>query len=528
MQKAKGKQNAVAAAVFAGALSSASLTAEAATCESLTSLTNPTTTVTMAQTVARGAFTQPARLSTAAQGAPGGGGQAGAANAPATPPPNPFAALPAFCRVAVTLKPTPQSNIKAEVWLPASGWNGKLQVVGNGAFAGSISYAAMATALAAGYAAASTDTGHTGGAANTVVNKEVLTDFAHRAVHETTVAAKKVVDGFYGAPPKLSYFNGCSTGGRQALTEAQKYPDDFDGIIAGDAAAHGLNLAFGQLWFYQAMSKNPASVIPREKFAVMHNAVLQACDASDGARDGVLENPLACRFDPQVLACKDGVDGASCLTPPQVEAAQKIYGGAKNTRTGAQMFPGLEVGSEANWSPTPVGYAVDLFKYVVFRNPNWDPNTLNFDGHYGLTGESEWKLLDADNPDLAPFFKSGGKLLMYHGWSDPGIPARSSVSYYESARAATGRAADESLRLFMVPGMGHCRGGQGVNTFDFVAALDQWVTNGKAPATIPASRVQNGKVDRTRPLCAYPQVAIYKGSGNMAEAASFECRAANR
>src|SRR5688572_2865341 len=353
MQNSKCKRNVVAAAVFTGALLCRSLPADAATCESLTSLTNPTTTVTMAQTVARGAFTQPGRggrLTTAAQGA----AQAGAANAPTTPPPNPFAALPAFCRVAVTLKPTPQSDIKAEVWLPASGWNGKLQVVGNGAFAGSISYPAMGTAMRAGYAAASTDTGHTGGAANTVVNKEVLTDFAHRAIHETTAAAKRVVDGFYGAAPKLSYFNGCSTGGRQALTEAQKYPDDFDGIIAGDAAAHGLDLAFGQLWFYQAMSKNPASVIPREKFAVMHTAVLQACDANDGARDGVLENPLACRFDPQVLACKDGVDGPACLTAPQVEAAKKIYGGARNTRTAAQVFPGLEVGSEALWSPTPV------------------------------------------------------------------------------------------------------------------------------------------------------------------------------
>ena len=487
--------------------------ADAATCESLTSLAVPNTTVTLAQIVAPGTFTQPGR-----------GGRAGAAN--------PFAKLPSFCRVAVTLKPSAQSDIKAEVWLPASGWNGKLQVVGNGAFAGSVSYPAMATALAAGYAAASTDTGHTGGAANTVVNKEVLTDFAHRAIHETTVAAKKVVDAFYGGAPKLSYFNGCSTGGRQALTEAQRYPDDFDGIIAGDAAAHGLNLAFGQLWFYQAMSKNPASLIPREKSALMHSAVLAACDAGDGAKDGVLENPMACRFDPKVLACKDPStalgtsDTSTCLTPEQVEAAQKIYGGAKNTRTGTQVFPGLEVGSEANWSPVPVGYAVDLFKYVVFKNPNWDPNTLNFNGHYALTAENEFKILDADNPDLTPFFRSGGKLLMYHGWSDPGIPARSSVSYYESARAKTGRAADESLRLFMVPGMGHCGGGQGVNTFDFVAPLDQWVSSGKPPATIPASRVTNGKVERTRPLCAYPQFAVYTGSGSLDDAANFACRAA--
>ena len=482
--------------------------ADAQTCERLTSLALPNTTITIAQGVAPGAFTPPA-----------GRGRAGG--------PDAFAALPAFCRVAATLKPTPQSDIRIEVWLPSSGWNGKLQVVGNGAWAGTISYPAMATALAGGFAAASTDTGHTGGAANATVNKEVLTDFAHRAIHETTAAAKKIVDGFYGGPPKLSYFNGCSTGGRQALTAAQRYPDDFDGIVAGAPAAHGLNLAFGQVWFYQATNRNPASVLPREKLTLLHDAVLAACDANDGARDGVLENPLACRFDPQVLACPSsggGQAGASCLTPPQIEAAQKIYGGAKNTRTGRQVFPGLEVGSEINWTPTPATYAIDLFKYVVFKNPNWDPNSLNFDGHYALTGEDEFRVLDADNADLAPFFKSGGKLLMYHGWSDAGIPARGTVSYYESVREKTGRAADESLRLFMVPGMGHCGGGQGASTFDMIAALDQWVASGKPPPTIPAARVRDGKIDRTRPLCAFPQFAVYKGSGSIDDAVNFECR----
>jgi feruloyl esterase len=273
------------------------------------------------------------------------------------------------------------------------------------------------------------------------------------------------------------------------------------------------------------MSKNPASVIPREKLTMMHEAVVQACDANDGARDGVLENPLACTFDPKVLACKDGADGANCLTAPQVEAALKIYGGAKNTRTGVSVYPGLERGSEGAWSPTPVGYAVDLFKYMVFRNANWDPNWLNFDGHYALTAESEFKLFDADNPDLTPFFKSGGRLLMYHGWSDPGIPARASISYYQTAREKSGRAADESLRLFMVPGMGHCGGGDGASTFNMVAAIDAWVTSGKAPASIPASRVRDGKVDRTRPLCPYPQFAVYKGSGSLDDASNFECRA---
>ena len=479
----------------------------AATCDSLMSLSLPNTTITSAQAVAPGAFTPPG----------GRGGRAGG--------PNPFARVPAFCRVAATLKPTPQSDIRIEVWLPASGWNGKLQVVGNGGWAGSISYPAMATAVAAGYATASTDTGHTGGAANATANREVLIDFAHRAIHETTAAAKKVVDALYGGPPKLAYFNGCSTGGRQALTAAQRYPDDFDGIVAGDPAAHGLNLAFGQIWFAQALGKDPASMIPRETLTALHQGVLAACDANDGATDGVLENPLACTFDPQVLACSSsgGAAQPGCLTTAQVDAVRNVYGGAQNTRTGRQVFPGLERGSELGWSPQPVGYAVDLFKYVVFKNPNWDPNSLNFDGHYALTAESEFGVLDADNPDLTPFFTSGGKLLMYHGWSDPGIPARASVSYYESVRARTGARADDSLRLFMVPGMGHCGGGTGVNTFDMVTPLDQWVTAGKAPAEVPASRVRNGVSDRTRPLCAYPQIAIYKGTGSLDDAANFSC-----
>lgn len=495
--------------------------AMAQTCERLTSLGNATTTVTAAGAVAAGAFTQPGgRPSTNAQGAPsaveGRGGRAGG--------PNPFASLPAFCRVAATLEPTPQSNINVEVWLPSAGWNGKLQVVGNGAFAGTISYAAMATALAAGYAAASTDTGHTGPASNTFVNKEVVTDFAHRAIHETTVFAKQAINALYGAAPKLSYFSGCSTGGRQALTAAQKYPDDFDGIIAGDPAIHGLNLAFGQIWISQALTKLPASTIPRAKLAMMHTAAMQACDANDGVRDGVLENPMACTFDPKVLACRDGSDGATCLTAAQVEAAQKVYGGAKNTRTNANVFPGLERGSEKDWPAAPVGYAVDLFRNMVFRTPTWDPNWLNFDGHYALTAESEFKLFDADNPDLAPFFKSGGKLLLYHGWNDEGIPPRATVSYYETARKQTGGAADEAMRLFMVPGMRHCRGGDGTDTFNAVAALDQWVTSGKPPASIPASRVRDGKTDRTRPLCPYPQVARYTGKGSTDDAANFVCK----
>jgi feruloyl esterase len=481
--------------------------ADAATCESLTALSLPNTTVTLAQSVAQGGFTQPA-----------GRGGRGA---------NPYAALPAFCRVAVTLKPTPRSDIKAEVWMPSTGWNGKLQVVGNGSFAGTIGYAAMADALASGYAAASTDTGHTGPAANTFVNEDVLNDYAYRSIHETTVAAKQIVDGFYGGVPKFTYFSGCSTGGRQALQEAQRYPDDFNGIVAGAPGLLASRQAFAQNWMYQA-TVDPAAALPREALTLVHDAVLNACDALDGAKDGVLENPLACRFDPRVLACPSTTLGGgtpnSCLTAPQVEAVRKIYAGPSNPRTGDPIFPGLERGSELGWSAGPVGLAADYFRFIVFKDPNWDPKTLNFDSHVALVASRpEFQPLDATKTDLTAFTSRGGKLLMYQGWAENGIPPRNVATYYDNVKAKTA-GANDAVRLFMIPGMGHCGGGDGATTFDMLAALDQWVTTGKAPAAIPASRVRDGKVDRTRPLCAYPQFAVYKGSGSVDEGANFECR----
>jgi feruloyl esterase len=471
-------------------------------CEAVTSqLKLAHATVTLAQPVATGAFTPPGR-----------GGRGG----------NPFTTLGAFCRVAATLKPTPQSDIKMEVWLPSTGWNGRLQVVGNGAFAGTLSYPAMATALAAGYAAASTDTGHTGPSSNTFVNEEVLIDFAHRAVHETTVAAKKIIDLVYGEAPKWAIFNGCSTGGRQALTAAQQYPDDFNGIIAGAPGSYTSLQAFGQIWIAQAMAA-PGAALPPETLTRLHQAVLNACDALDGARDGVLENPLACTFDPKALVCRQGADPASCLTPAQADAASKIYAGASNTRTGASIFPGFERGSELGWSPTPVSYAVDFFKYRVFKDPNWDHKQLNFDSHLALVSKPENQILDATDPDLSKFVGRGGRLLMYQGWAEPGIPPRNIVTYYRQVQKKT-KKADEAVRLFMVPGMGHCGGGDGASTFNMVAALEAWQATGKAPETIPASRTRNGVVDRTRPLCAYPKYAVYKGSGSQDEAGNFECR----
>jgi feruloyl esterase len=477
--------------------------AAAAPCESLVSLAVRNGTVTMAQTVAAGAFTPP----------PGRAGAPGGANV--------FATLGPFCRVAVTLKPVPRSDIKAEVWMPSSGWNGKLQVVGNGGFAGTISYPAMATALAAGYAAASTDTGHTGPSANTFANEDALVDFAHRAIHETTVAAKTTVSGFYGNAPRVSYFAGCSTGGRQALTAAQRYPEDFNGIVAGAPASHTSTQAFGQIWFAQALA-DPAGAVPREKLTLVHDAVLNACDVLDGAKDGVLENPLACAFDPQVLVCKPGADPATCLTDAQATRVRKVYAGPANPRTGAQIYVGLERGSEPGWNPVPVGYAVDYFKYIVFKDPSWEPISLDYDTHVARAATGDNRIFDANSPDMSAFTKRGGKLILYQGWGEPGIPPANLVRYYGEIQSKTSNAKD-AVRLFMVPGMGHCGGGTGVNTFDMVAPLDRWVTGGPAPSEVPASRVRNGVSDRTRPLCAYPQIAVYKGTGSLNEAANFSC-----
>ena len=476
-----------------------------APCESLSMFSQPHVTVTLAQTVAPGAFT-----------APGRGGRGATA----------FANLPSFCRVAATLTPSSDSDIKIEAWLPTAGWNGKLQAVGNGAWAGNISYPAMATALAAGYAAVSTDTGHSGGDAKFMVgHPEKLVDFEERAVHEMTVIAKAIVSAYYGSQPKQVYFNGCSTGGRQALTEAQRYPLDFDAIIAGAPANAVRRQTFGQIWLWQATHKDETSRLTADQFAVLHTAAVNQCDALDGVKDGVIENPLKCKFDPSVTLCKLGdLDG--CLTAPQVEAAKKIYAGASHARTHRPLYPGLEPGSETGWNMSvaarPVGYAEDFFKYILHNDAAWDPKSLNYDADVAAVAKLKTGL-DATDADLSKFVAHGGKLLIYHGWSDPGIPPRNSVNYYESVLKATPNAGG-AIRLFMVPGMGHCGGGDGTSTFDMPAAVDAWVTTKVAPSTIPASRMSDGKIVRTRPLCAYPSVATYKGTGSTDDAANFTCK----
>jgi feruloyl esterase len=488
-------------------------------CETLAKFTLPDTSITLAQSVAPGEFTNPEGFR------PGPGDPSAKALAGA------LKELPSFCRVAATLKPTPDSDIKVEIWLPAMNWNRKYEAVGNGGWAGSISYSAMAEALRNGYATSSTDTGHSSaGGSFALGHPEKLIDFAWRSEHEMTLKAKALIKAFYGDDPKLSYWIGCSSGGKQGLKEAQKFPDDYDGIVAGAPVLNWTHRSIEALWVAQAALKDPASFIPPEKYPLIHQAAIAACDARDGLKDGIIGDPAGCHFDPGTLECKDGGD-QQCLTHPQVEAVRKIYTSPVNPRTGERLSPRFEPGSELGWraiagGPDPFGAANDYFKYVVFRDPNWNWRTFNLDGDPALADQVDDGTINATSADLKRFVAHQGKLILYHGWTDTNITPAATVDYFERVTEQMGGAAEtaQSVRLFMVPGMNHCGGGEGPNVFNMVGTLERWVENGKAPDQVLASHLTGGKVDRTRPLCPYPRTAQYLGTGDPNDAANFVCK----
>jgi feruloyl esterase len=479
----------------------------------LKSLSLPDATITAAQLVPAGPFTPPGAPTPVALSAP--------------------SMLPAYCRVNAVLRPSSDSSIEMEVWLPAADWNGKFQAVGNGGWAGTISnlsYQNMTVALEEHYATASNDTGHKGNigdASFALGHPEKLVDFAYRAVHEMTVKSKSIIAAFYGQSPRLSYWNGCSTGGRQGLMEAQRYPEDFDGIIAGAPANYMHHLLAWSMQVGLNTFKDKESLIPPAKYPLLNQAVLTACDSLDGVRDGVLGDPRTCHFDPSTLLCRAG-DSNQCLTAPQVESAKKIYGPLK-TKSGALFFPGLERGTELTWGPLaggpePFGIALSAFKYVAHEDPNWDWRTFDLERDTALIDEKAG-FIHAIQPDLRAFKARGGKLLLYHGWSDQLIPPENTINYYSSVLAKMGPKQDNWLRLFMEPGMQHCAGGPGPNQFNAVGAMERWRESGVAPDQIIASHVTNNRVDMIRPLCSYPQVAVYKGIGSTNDGTNFVCKA---
>jgi feruloyl esterase len=475
---------------------------QAQPCDRLSQLASPTVSITLAKVMDAGNLTP-----------------AGSTNA--------LQNLPPFCRVAVDLKPTPDSDIHIEVWLPTSQWNGKFIAVGSGGWGGSLSYGEMADALRRGYATSATDDGHTGPSASFVVgHPEKLIDFAYRAEHEMTVEAKTLIHAFYGSDPRYSFWNGCSGGGREGLLQASRYPDEFDGIIAGDPAnirrnAWALGLAVQTF-------KDPEAYIPPAKYPMIHRAVLEACDAKDGLKDGLIEAPESCNVDFKSLQCKV-VDGPDCLTAHQVQTAQTITSPVA-TKTGRILFPRVEPGTELRWSrlaggPLPADLFLDEFRYVVYQDPNWDWRSFDLERDSAKAHAID-KNVDELNPDLTAFEKHGGKLLLYHGWADQQVAPGSSVEFYKAVLDSSGGPEQTSnwIRLFMAPGMAHCSGGEGPDTFDKISTMEQWVEQGKTPEQIIAAHKTAGKIDRTRPLCPYPQVAHYNGTGSIDEASNFSCR----
>jgi len=521
------------ATLLAGLLAGVNALFAGQDCAALAKLSLPDTTIARAESLAGGAFTPP--------GHP------------------PISHLPAFCRVSGTIKPSMDSDILFEVWMPAAGWNGRFFGVGNGGFAGSISYDQMASVLAHGYATASTDTGHRGGMADATwarQHPEKVIDFGYRAIHDLTVNAKSIVAAYYGGPPAHSYFSSCSNGGRQALMEAQRYPGDYDGIIAGAPANYWTHLLANAVWNLLALQGD--AYIPSQKLPAIQSAALAACDALDGAKDGVIADPVQCRFDPSVLQCQ-GTETDSCLTAPQVDALKKLYAGG-HLSDGKQLFPGYTPGGEAEqggWSLWITGsapqrssmhtfgaqffFGTQFFRNMMFDDPRWDYHTFNVDRDLKATDEKLAPILNATDPDLSRFQSRGGKLILYHGWSDAAIAPRNTIDYYESMAAKMGqRRADGFVRLYMVPGMEHCIGGPGPSSFgqfgggsgdadyDMQAALERWVEKGIAPGTIIGEKRRNdldptSPLLRAMPICVWPKAPRYLGKGSTNDAANFTC-----
>ena len=486
----------------------ASLPLCAATCDSLASLTLPKTTITSTRAYAAGEFA-------------GANGQ-------------PMKNLPAFCRVQGVVRPADDSEIPFEVWLPDQKWNGKFRGIGNGGFAGSITQGELVAAVTAGYAVASTNTGHQAGGTDAgwaLGHPQKVIDFGWRAIHETAEKGKAITAAFYGDAPKRSYFQGCSNGGRQALMEAQRFPGDYDGIIAGAPANFWTHLLTRALWDVQAVMNDPASYIPPAKIPAIENAVVAACDKIDGVADGVIDDPRQCKFDPGTLLCKEG-DSEACLTNPQVTALRKLLSGPKNAK-GESVFPGHAPGGftgMGGWTAWVTGaspgkslsyaFGTQFFTNMVFEKADWDFHSFTVDHDMKLADDKLSVALNATNPDLKKFEDRGGKLMIYHGWSDAAIPAQNTINYYGTVVQKMGQKnVDGFVRLYLAPGMQHCGGGPGPSTFNMAEPLERWVEQGTAPGPVIAS-----KGERTRPLCPFPQTAKYKGTGSTDDAANFACK----
>jgi feruloyl esterase len=464
-----------------------------------------------------------------------------------------FIDLPAFCRVAGVLRPTSDSDIRFEVWMPEKDWNDRLVGVGNGGFAGSIGYRQLNNYLKRGFAVAGSDAGHEAegtDASWAFGHPEKVKDFGWRAVHLTAERAKQIVRAFYGKPESKSYFDSCSDGGREALMEAQRFPEDYDGILAGAPANSWSTMLAAGVGVIQKLIGDPKAYISNLKLPAIQKAVLAACDEIDGVKDGIIADPARCHFDPKVLLCKEH-ETLDCLTEPQVNALGVLYEGDRDGR-GAVVFPGFAMGDETAWRDWVVGedpessrtsrFVRNDFRYIVTGDPKW--NVLAADPGESLRRSRERTAadLDATDPDLNRFAARGGKLILYHGWNDPAISPWNTIAYYTSVLKTMGDEKAESfVRLYLIPGMEHCAGGPGPSAlgqfgletargpkYGLFDSLEQWVEKGSPAEDVVATKYESGqngarKAVMTRPLCPFPAVARYKGSGDSNDAANFVC-----
>ena len=467
----------------------------------------------------------------------------------------PLHGLPVFCRVTGVLRPTSDSEIWFEVWIPEDGWNGRFLGVGNGGFAGSIYYQQLAGNLKRGFATAGSDAGHAAEAEDAswaFGHPEKIKDFGWRAVHLTAVRAKEIVAAYYGKPATKAYFDSCSDGGREALMEAQRFPEDYDGILAGAPANNWVHMVSSGVDVAQTTRRDPRAYISSLKLPAIQQASLAACDAQDGVKDGIINDPRQCHFDPEVLLCK-GEETIDCLTKPQVNSLKKYYQGGVDAQ-GKSILRGFTPGDETGWrewvvghgpgSASGDGYVRNYFRYMVSGDPTWNVLTANVDASLKQAAVATGAALDATNSDLSNFAARGGKLVIYHGWNDQAISPWNSIAYYESVENNMGaEKASSFVKLYMAPGVEHCTSGpgpsffgqfglptSGVAKFGVFDALVDWVEKGTQPQSVVATKYAPGsdganKVAMTRPLCPYPQVAKYKGTGDTNDAANFSCSA---
>lgn len=433
--------------------------------------------------------------------------------------------LPKFCRVSLTIKPA----IKIEVWLPVSTWNHRFQAVGGGGYAGFISYDALGDAIRQGYASASTDTGHSGSQLDGKfvlnkdysINQQQVKDFSWRAVHEMTLKSKALISAYYQQPAKYSYWNGCSTGGRQGLMEAQRFPHDFNGIFVGAPAINWDRFIVAELWPKLVMQRELGGSISEDKLRKVNEAVIAKYDADDGVKDGVIRNPLKIKIDDSVLM-------SAGLNAHEIKVIRKIWAGPQST-DGKSLWYGIEPGAPFYLASHAFPISTDYIGSWLQQNPNWDWKNLSYKDYDKLLAQSEKQygpIIATDNPNLSAFKNAGGKLIIWHGWSDQLIFPRGTIHYYKNVVGKMGGLSQTETfaRLYMAPGVEHCHGGAGPDTIQGLNALVPWVEQGKAPNQVIADKLNNNQLVNSRPLCAWPTQAIYKGNGSPDDAKNFSCK----